>query len=587
LLSAIIIISMILFLYFVGYRYYAKLIDKKVVHPDDNNPVPAVEQRDNVDFYPAPEMVLFGHHFSSIAGAGPIIGPIVAVLNYGWVAALGWIALGSVFIGAVHDYLSLMVSARNRGDSVADVAEDAMNHRAKLVMSAFIWMTLVLIVSVFGILAAKTMVASPQMVIPTFGLILVAVLFGKMVYRFKFPLVWGTVLAVLANIVFILVGSKLPIVLPDKLLGLSALNFWFIVVIIYCAIASLLPVQVLLQPRDYIATFNLYSCLLLGVAAIIIIRPQLNPPAFISFDSPKGPLYPMLFILVACGAVSGFHSLVAGGTTSKQLAKESYGKPVAYGGMLVEGVLATMTLLIVAGGLYWVAPNLGNIDMSVLGLREVNESGGWIMVFGHGFGNLVSQLLPFIPFTIASMLAMIALNTFILTTCDTATRISRFVVQETLGELSPVFKNKVVALVVCIIPIFIIGYTNTWGAVWPVFGAANQLIAALTLFVISAYLLSKNQPTKYTVYPGIFMLVTTVAALIWQGYHFFLGAKPDIITRIKMISVGKMGFLSLFSVMGKQNFLLGSISVALIVLAVFVTIEAWKVFKEKMQKKGA
>ncbi len=560
-LSVIIILGMIAFLYIVGYRLYANFLDKKIINPDDNNPVPSIAQQDGVDFYPAPEPVLFGHHFSSIAGAGPIIGPIVALMNFGWLAALGWIAFGSVFIGAVHDYLSLMLSVRNRGASVAEIAETAMGKKARMIMSAFVWITLVLIVAVFGVLAAKTMVASPQMVIPTFGLIFVALAFGQAVYKMKFSLVWGTILAIAANIGFILLGAKFPIILPDPVMGLSPLNFWFICIVIYCCIASILPVQVLLQPRDYIATYNLYACLLLGISAILVIRPEMNAPAHIHFMSDNGPLYPMLFILIACGAVSGFHSLVAGGTTSKQIEKESHGKPIAYGGMLVEGVLATMTLILVGGGLYWAAPRIGKVDMSVLGLHEVFHKGGWILVFGHGFGNLVHQMLPFISLTITSMIAMIALNTFILTTADTATRISRFIVQESLGDVLPLFKNKYAALAACIIPIFLIGYTNSYTAVWPVFGAANQLIASLSLFVISAYLLGKKKPTIYTIIPGIFMLITTVAALYWQGFHFFI---PE---------AG-----------GKVNNLLGIICIALIFLAMFVAYEAFKVFMENSRK---
>lgn len=551
--AVIIILGMIAFLYLVGYRYYVRRFDRDVVKPDDSNEMPAFKHKDGVDFFPAPEPVLFGHHFSSIAGAGPIIGPIVALMNFGWAAALGWIALGSVFIGGIHDYIALMLSARNDGESIADVSRKCMGEKAKLVLSGFTWITLVLIVSVFGVLAAKTMVASPQMVIPTLGLILVAVLFGQMVYRYKFPLVWGTILAVLANIILILVGSKLPIVLPKSIMGLTPTGFWFVVIMIYCCIASSLPVQVLLQPRDYISTFNLYSCLLLGIAAILVVRPVITAPAFISFNSAKGPLYPMLFILLACGAVSGFHALVAGGTTSKQLSKESFGKPIAYGGMLTEGVLATMTLVVVAGGLYWAAPEIGNINMSELGLHQVFNKGGWILVFGNGFGNLVYQMMPFISRTIWSMLAMIALNTFILTTTDTATRISRFVVQETLGDKFKIFKNQYAALAICIIPIFYIGYTNSYSKVWPVFGAANQLIAALTMFVASAYLLSKKKPTAYTLYPGIFMLITTILALLWQGYHFIFNFHP--------------------------NFTLGIVCLVLLVLAVFVSYETWVTFR--------
>lgn len=552
-LAVFIMIISIIFLYVVGYKFYGSLFDKNVIKPDDNDQTPANTKKDGVDYYPAPGIVLFGHHFSSIAGAGPIIGPIVALMYFGWAAALGWIALGSVFIGAVHDYASLMVSVRNGGESLADVAEKSMSRKSKVILSSFIWITLVLIVAVFANLAAKTLVASPQMVIPTFGLILVAVIFGRLVYGGGFSLTWGTVFAVAANIGFILLGAKFPISLPETVLGLSPENFWFLIIMLYCCVASLLPVQVLLQPRDYISTYNLYACLLLGISAILVVRPVINAPAFITFNSAsKGPIYPMLFILVACGAVSGFHSLVSGGTSSKQLDRETNGKPVAYGGMLTEAVLAIMTLIVVGAGLYWVAPSSGGIDMSQLGIRQVFKQGSWILVFGRGFGNLVHQMIPALSITLTSMIAMIALNTFVLTTTDTATRITRFVVQESVGDVMPVFKNKYVALLACIIPIFIIGYTNSASVVWPVFGAANQLIAALAMFVTSAYFLSKRRPTAYTLYPGVFMLVTTITALCWQGYNFLTAPKP--------------------------NYLLTVICIALIILAASVSMEAWRTF---------
>lgn len=558
--ATIIMIGTIVILYLIGYKTYASHIDKKVIQPDDNNKTPAYNQQDGVDFYPAARPVLFGHHFSSIAGAGPIIGPITAIAAFGWAAVLGWIIIGSIFIGAVHDYISLMVSERNKGASISEIARGCMSKKTGTVMAIFIWITLILVVTVFAVVGAKTLEAQPEMVIPTFGLILVAVLFGRLIYQYKMNLVTGTLLAIAANAALIIIGYKVPIKLPPSVLGLSPLNFWFLAILIYAGIASMLPVQVLLQPRDYISTFNLYACLILGIGAILTIRPELSAPAYISFNSSKGPMYPMLFILVACGAVSGFHSMVTGGTTSKQLDKESDGKPVGYGSMLLEGVLATMTLMLVAGGLYWTAKP--GVDMNLLGFHQVLKSGGWIVVFGRGFGNLVHRMLPVLPLQLAAMIAMISLNTFIMTTADTATRISRFVAEEFLDEkMAPGFKRKIIALGLCIIPVLVIGFTNSWTTVWPVFGGANQLIAGLTLFVVSSYLLAKKKPTLYTLIPGIFMMVTTVAALLWQGYTFIFAKKP-------------------------ANYLLGFVCIGLIVLAVFVAAEAYRIFSGKKADPG-
>lgn len=552
----------VLFFYFFGYRFYSRFIDTKLVQPDDS-PTPASTAMDGVDYVPAKKPVLFGHHFASIAGAGPIIGPLVALVSFGWIAALGWIALGNVFIGAVHDYLTLMLSVRNGGSSIADVAGKTMGSRAKNVFSIFLYLALVLVVTVFGVVGAKTLVAQPGMVIPTFALIPVAMIFGWVVYVKGIGLVPATVVVVAANMGLIYYGFYHPVTLPqDGVMGLEPLNFWFVVLMLYAALASVLPVNILLQPRDYIATFNLYIAMLLGMAAIFIMQPTMNaPPLVTTFSETKGPIWPMLFVLVACGAVSGFHCLVSSGTTSKQLASEKDGRPIAFGGMLLEGILAVMTLVLVGSGLYWVAPEGSNIDMSKYGIREVMSSGGWIVTFGNGFGSVVGEMLPFLGFSIASMIAMTALKTFILTTLDSSTRIARFIIEESLGKRYPAFSNKYTALLLVVIPSYMLGTSSGWTKIWPVFGAANQLIAALGLMVVSAYLVGVKKPARYTLVPAIFMVCTTVAALGWQSYNFFIAERPD--------------------------YFLGIFSLFLIMLAIFVGYEGLSAFNKLGERKKA
>jgi carbon starvation protein len=292
----------------------------------------------------------------------------------------------------------------------------------------------------------------------------------------------------------------------------------------------------------------------LGILGLLWVHPELNTPVFRgAVADVQGPVGPMLFVLVACGAVSGFHSLVAGGTTSKQLATETHGKPISYGGMLTEGVVAVVTVLLVGGGLYWVAPDGGNVDMAVLGFRETLQSGGWIMAFGNGFGNVVHQMMPILSFTFASMIAVLALNTFVLTTLDTAVRVTRFIVQESLGREVPVFQNKYFATVGVVFLAYLIGATEGWQKIWPIFGATNQLIAAVALMVCSTYLMAKGKPTKYTLYPAVFMLITTIGALAWQGYQFLTAPEP--------------------------NYLLGITALVLIALAIFVGAEGLKALK--------
>ena len=549
-----------LFFFFVGYKYYAGRLDREVIQPDNSLSTPAVLQGDGIDFVESKPLVLFGHNFASIAGAGPVIGPIVAMHYFGWAVTLVWILIGNVFIGAVHDYLALMVSVRNRGSSIADIAEKTMGFRAKSVFSIFLVLAMLLVIAVFGVVAAKTLIAQPQMVVPTFAIIPISIVLGWFIYYRNADLTVASIIAVAGVILSIYFGFQFPIELAENgVIGLSPLMFWFVVLMIYAAVASVLPVNILLQPRDYLSTYILFGSMGLAVLALLWIHPELHTPAYRGvFSEEQGPVWPMLFVLVACGAVSGFHSLVAGGTTSKQLAVESQGKSIAYGGMLTEGVVAVVTVLLVSGGLYWVAPASGGIDMNTLGFRETLQSGGWILAYGHGFGNLVHQMLPFLSFTFASMIAVIALNTFVLTTLDSAVRITRFIVQESVGQRIALFKNKYICTVLVIFFSYLIGSTDGWQKIWPIFGATNQLIAAVALFVIATWLMAMGKPTKFALYPAIFMIVTTIGALVWQSYRFYSQPEPNIF--------------------------LGTAAVLLIILALFVGYEGMATLRGQKEK---
>ena len=545
-----ILISACLFFYFVGYRTYAQRLDSKLIRPDASNVTPAIKKNDGVDYVPSKPLVLFGHNFASIAGAGPVIGPIIAMHHFGWAITLVWIVLGSVFIGAVHDYLTLMVSVRNSGSSIADIAETTMGYRAKTVFAVFLILAMLLVIAVFGVVAAKTLIAQPEMVFPSFAIIPISMILGWCIYKKNFSLKVASTVAILAVLINVYIGFKIPIPLPDEgVMGLSPLLFWFVVLLVYAGVASILPVQTLLQPRDYLSTFILFGSMALGIVALLWVAPGLNTPAWRgAMSDVQGPVWPMLFVLVACGAISGFHSLVAGGTTSKQLADETQGKAIAYGGMLTEGVVAVVTVLMVGGGLYWIAPEGGGIDMAQLGFRETLQSGGWILAFGNGYGNVVHQMLPILSFTLASMVAVLALNTFVLTTLDTAVRITRFLVQEALGKHVPIFRDKYVVTIAVVLAAYLIGATDGWQKIWPIFGATNQLIAAVALFVVATWLMAVKRPTHYVLYPALFMVVTTIAALGWQAYQFFTAKEPNVF--------------------------LGMTATLLIMLAIFVAYEA-------------
>jgi carbon starvation protein len=448
-----------------------------------------------------------------------------------------------------------MISVRSRGSSIADIAETTMGPRAKNVFAVFLVLAMLLVIAVFGVVAAKTLIAQPQMVIPTLAIIPVSMLLGWAIYRRGFNLGLSSVLAIAALLSSIYFGFQYPLPLPaEGVLGLSPLMFWFVVLMLYAAVASVMPVQLLLQPRDYLSTYVLFGSMGLGIIALLWVHPGFNTPAYLgAYSEEQGPVWPMLFVLVACGAVSGFHSLVAGGTVSKQLTNETQGRLISYGGMLTEGVVAVCTVLLVGGGLYWVAPAVGGIDMNALGFRETLKAGGWIHAFGSGYGNVVSQMLPFLGFTVAYMVAVLALNTFVMTTLDTAVRITRFIVQESAGARVPIMLNKYVTTALVVILAYSIGATDGWQKIWPIFGATNQLIAAVALFVISTYLIGVRKPTTYTLVPAVFMVITTIGALAWQAYRFMTAPQP--------------------------NWFLGGTSVILIGLALFVGYEGLQALK--------
>lgn len=541
--SALLIIFAVVW-FMICYNWYGKKMENKLVDPDDNIPTPAVALNDGVDFYPAKPIVLFGHHFSSIAGAGPILGPVAAVAAFGWGGSILWILLGTVFIGAVHDYLSLMVSVKFKGNSIPQIAQEVIGRRARNLFSVFVLITLILVAAVFAFVATQTLISTPQVVIPTFGVIFVAMAFGYMVYKLRFSTPIATVIALAILFFLIWVGYKVPVSLPFS----DQANFaiWFIILVTYGLIASVLPVWVLLQPRDYISTWVLIIGMAIGLIGTLITHPTINAPVFTSFTTGSGPMWPMLFIIIACGAISGFHSLVAGGTTSKQLAKESHGRMVGYGSMLMEGVLATLALITVAAGLFWKAP----AGMEQYALFDVLKTGGPIKAFGMGYGRLVEPLLG----TFGMLAGITMLKTFVMTTLDTCVRLGRFVAAELLGPSIPAMKNRFVGSLFVVVIAFYLGYTGTYNIIWPMFGAANQLVAALALLVITAYLVGVKKPTKYTLYPAIFMILTTIAALIYQGYNFLLGDSPNIV--------------------------LGITAVVLIILAVIVGIEAQKILSK-------
>ncbi|HQO57898.1 MAG TPA: carbon starvation protein A [Candidatus Omnitrophota bacterium] len=538
-MNSVILLFISVVCFSLGYRFYAKKI-ASIWQIDVNRPTPATSQFDGVDYVPAKNwFVLFGHHFASIAGAGPIIGPVMAVMLWGWLPALLWIILGSIFIGGIHDFGALMLSIRENGTSIGDIASRVISKRARLIFSIFVWLALLLVIAVFAYLAGKTFVEQPKIVVPSLGLIPLAVLVGLGLYKLKWPPGIVTVCGLCILTWLLFWGERCPVILGDQ--GLSQ---WILLLLAYCFVASIVPVQILLQPRDYLSSYLLFGGLLLAVAGILVSHPVMSSPAFVSTSSPLGLLWPMMFITVACGANSGFHSLIASGTTSKQLPNERHAKRIGFGGMLTEGFLAVIVVILITSGF---SPEEFQSHVTAK-IDPVNFYG---LAFGHVTAPIAGEWGGFFALTV--------LNAFILTTLDSATRITRYITEELFG-----IKNRYLATLVVVIPagILALGKDSAqnplWQKIWPAFGASNQLVAALALLIISAWLLSKNRPTAYSLIPALFMLITSVTALIFQIIHYI----------------------------SHRDYALALISIILITAAVFLSSEVVLIFKKTYHSKS-
>ena len=334
-MTLILLLGGVAFLFIFGYGVYGRYLERRIVRPDPKVLTPAYQKQDGLDYIPARTPLLWAHHFSNIAGAGPILGPLVAVAAFGWAPTVLWVLLGCVFCGAVHDYIVLWSSMRNGGVSIAGLAENIMGRRTKVLLSIFLLLSLILIIAVFANTSAQTILTQPELVIPTFGLIPLALLLGMAVYRLKMHLLPVSVAAIAGAALLIYLGFLFPLTWPVGLLGLDGFKFWMIIFFGYGFLASVLPVGYLDQPRDYISTGILFLGIGIGLVALAVAHPPMQAPAFVAWNSAsEGPLWPMLFVLVACGAISGFHALVSGGTTAKQLASERHQRLVGYGAMI-------------------------------------------------------------------------------------------------------------------------------------------------------------------------------------------------------------------------------------------------------------
>ena len=521
-MNSIYIVILSFAIFYLGYRYYSKYIANKIFNLDDSNKTPAHIINDGVDYVPAKKHILFGHHFTSIAGAAPIIGPCIAVF-WGWVPALLWVVIGTVFMGAVHDFGALAISLKEKGKSIADISANVINKRIRIMFLCFVMCLTWLVLAVFAMAIAKLFTLYPTSVLPVNIEIIIAIIIGYLIYKKKIPSFIPSIIALIFLYLFIYIGTLYPISLNVE----NPQNIWIILLFIYSGIASMLPVWLLLQPRDYINSHQLLVGLGLIYTAIIIFRPEVTAPALnLSQDAP--PIIPFLFVTIACGAISGFHGLVSSGTTSKQINKPSDARMIGYGSMLGEGALALATIIASVAGIALVTNcEVNGVFHEHLAWGDYYNS--WesaaknkFMAFVLGGGALLEKLG--LSVELARTLISVLIISFAATTLDTATRIQRMIITE-LGNATNIapFKNKLSATIIGVIPAYLLTLSGTGWKLWPVFGASNQMLAALTLMILSIYYWRKGKNILPLIIPMVFIMFITIISLILKTNEFFIG----------------------------------------------------------------
>ena len=571
--AVLLIISIAILL--IGYIFYGRWLSKKW-GVDPSNVTPAHTMEDGVDYVPAKAPVLMGHHFSSIAGAGPINGPIQAAV-FGWVPVALWVLIGGIFFGGVHDFGALFASVRNKGKSIGTVIEDSIGLKAKRLFIIFAYLTLLLVVAAFASIVANTFkatflengavdyaasAANASTAMISIFFIVLAILFGFFVYRRNAPLGVSTIIGVVLIAVAMYVGLNWhPIYLSYET--------WMIICGLYILVASVTPVWILLQPRDYLSSFLLYGMMILAVVGIIGCHPSIDAmPAFTGFydtvaptGSSIGYLFPALFVTIACGAISGFHSLVGSGTTAKQLNREQDARPIAYGGMLIESALAIISLCAVA--YIWKDYASGTTVVPT-------------QVFAGGLSTMLGTLFGSGAQTVTYSLLILAVSAFCLTSLDTATRLARYMFQEfwmkpgeTMADMTgarKVLTNPYVSTAITVVLGVALGMTG-YAKIWALFGAANQLLAALGLLAVAAWLGKIGRNNKMFYIPMVFMLLVTLTSLVFT-----------IITQVNLVTSGADVTWGIVR---------GVIAVLLIILAIDLVIEGVKALSKQSKAQPA
>ncbi len=582
---AIILVAIIIGIYAVAYIYYGKrILSERIVRASAERETPAITKFDGVDYVPANKYVLFGHHFASIAGAGPIVGPAIA-MAYGWFLPLAWVLFGNVFIGAVHDYLALMASVRYGGISIVSISENVMGRAARYLFLIYVLFALILVYAAFGSIAAKLFSLDPRVATLSILFMPIALFLGFMMYRLRIDIRVATVIsAILVILAFIysynvgiVIGNFNPKLSPEEG-GWVAYHRWLIVIAIYAILAASLPVWYLLQPRDYANAYMLWAGLAFIVVGLVFVGARtLQAPAYTSFApniiaGQPTPFWPAIPLIIACGSLSGFHSLVASGTTSKQLANELDALFVGYGGMLTEGALSSFAVIIPIS-LAWQAPEL--VQMGVIPEGKNILALGAIQRYQVGYGYVMASALDNFgvqfatAYKVFTLFAALILSMYIMTTLDTSTRLARFTWQELMDWLEPrapslykVLTNKWVASFIVVLagtalayPVIVVKtvqteqgpvpvYDAAFQAIWPAFAGTNQMLAAIALMTSAlwVYLIlgARGLYGALIIVPAVALWVTVTAGLAW-----WLIKIAPVLPAIQKYGAGSMTLFSL------------------------------------------
>jgi len=549
-LTTSVIIGLGLVVYIVLYLTYGKKLEKEIVKADSSRETPAKRLYDGIDFVPAERPVLFGHHFASIAGAAPIVGPVLA-MAWGWLMGLAWIWLGNVLIGAVHDYLSLMASVRYDGRSIQWISGKVMSRRTSLTFQLFIYFVLILVVAAFAAVITSIFVKTPEVSTASILFIVSALIVGYLMYRVRIGTIPSTAIGIILLVISIWLGFQYP-------LSLTATQ-WYGILFVYIIIAASLPVWILLQPRDYLNAWLLWFGLLAGGLAFLLVNKEITWPAYTMFSATvvggkASPFWPVIPLVIACGSLSGFHSIVASGTTSKQLANELHGLTIGYGGMLTEGFLSTLVVTSIAAYgmtlLSQAASKLAAAGIEVAKLTDPQYMGthyvaamlksfGKVGIFANSYGMGWHDAYG-VDVKIGAVFAGLWVSAFALTTLDTTNRLARFTWSEIVEEVvssesaKSVLTNRWLASVVAAAIGIGLAMTGNWTIIWPAFGGANQMLAAIALMTAGLWVRNvlkvKGVMRYLVVVPALFLWVTVTLAYIW--FIVIVGPSPPVLTLV-------------------------------------------------------